>query len=132
MFRDHAVRGRGERDRQCRNVSGLPRSGINFFDTAYVYTDGKSEQYLGRLIASERDQIILVTKAGAVGGLSAQTIRTQLEVSLKRLNQDYTDIFFLHRFDEDTPLEETFEELLRLKEEGKFFHLGVPISRPGR
>ena len=100
-------------------------AGINFFDTAYVYTDGKSEQILGRLIASERDQIILVTKAGAVGGLSAQTIRTQLEVSLKRLNQDYTDIFFLHRFDEDTPLEETFEELLRLKEEGKFFHLGV-------
>ena len=84
-------------------------AGINFFDTAYVYTDGKSEQFLGRLIASERDQIILVTKAGAVGGLSAQTIRTQLEVSLKRLNQDYADIFFLHRFDEDTPLEETLK-----------------------
>ena len=72
-------------------------AGINFFDTAYVYTDGKSEQILGRLIASERDQIILVTKAGAIDGLSAQTIRTQLEVSLKRLNQDYTDIFFLRK-----------------------------------
>lgn len=100
-------------------------AGINFFDTAYVYTEGKSEQILGGLIAPERDRIILVTKAGAVGGSSAQNIRSQLEVSLKRLNQDYTDIFFLHRFDKDIPLEETFAELLRLKEEGKFFHLGV-------
>ncbi len=100
-------------------------AGVNFFDTAYVYTDGKSEQILGRLIAKERDQIILVTKAGAVGGSSAQTIRTQLETSLARLNQDYTDIFFLHRFDDDTPLEDTFGELHRLKQEGKFFHLGV-------
>jgi len=100
-------------------------AGVNFFDTAYVYTDGKSEQILGRLIAKERDQIILVTKAGAVGGSSAQTIRTQLETSLARLNQDYTDIFFLHRFDDDTPLEDTFGELHRLKQDGKFFHLGV-------
>ena len=100
-------------------------AGVNFFDTAYVYTDGKSEQILGRLIAKERDQIILVTKAGAVGGSSAQTIRTQLETSLARLNQGYTDIFFLHRFDDDTPLEDTFGELHRLKQEGKFFHLGV-------
>ncbi len=100
-------------------------AGINFFDTAYVYTDGQSEQILGRLIAAEREQIILVTKAGAVGGSSANTIRTQLETSLKRLDQDFTDIFFLHRFDEDTPLEETFEALAQLKEEGKFFHLGV-------
>ena len=103
----------------CRAV------GINFFDTAYVYTDGRSEQILGSLIAVEREQIILVTKAGAVGGSSANNIRTQLETSLKRLDQDYTDIFFLHRFDEDTPLEETFEALAQLKEEGKFFHLGV-------
>ena len=100
-------------------------AGINFFDTAYVYTEGRSEQILGRLIARERDQIILVTKAGAVGGSSARNIRSQLETSLNRLNQDYTDIFFLHRFDDDTPLESTFEELQRLKSEGKFFHLGV-------
>ena len=100
-------------------------AGINFFDTAYVYTEGRSEQILGRLIKLEREQIILVTKAGAVGGSSAQNIRNQLETSLKRLNQDYTDIFFLHRFDDDIPLEETFEELQRLKSEGKFFHLGV-------
>ena len=100
-------------------------AGINFFDTAYVYTDGQSEQILGHLIAAEREQIILVTKAGAVGGSSANNIRTQLETSLNRLDQDYTDIFFLHRFDGDTPLEETFEALAKLKEEGKFYHLGA-------
>ena len=100
-------------------------AGINFFDTAYVYTEGQSEQILGRLIAAEREQIILVTKAGAVGGSSKKNIRSQLETSLSRLEQDYTDIFFLHRFDDNTPLEETFEALAQLKEEGKFFHLGV-------
>ena len=66
-----------------------------------------------------------MTKAGAVGGSSKKNIRSQLETSLSRLEQDYTDIFFLHRFDDNTPLEETFEALAQLKEEGKFFHLGV-------
>lgn len=101
------------------------QAGINFFDTAYVYTEGRSEEILGKLIADEREDIILVTKAGAVGGSSAQNIREQLDISLSRLSQDYTDIFFLHRFDDDVPLEETFAELAKLKEQGKFYHLGV-------
>ena len=100
-------------------------AGINFFDTAYVYTQGRSEEILGTLIAKEREDIILVTKAGAEGGCSAKNIRTQLEVSLTRLNQDYTDIFFLHRFDDEVPLEQSFAELAALKEQGKFYHLGV-------
>ena len=103
----------------CRQAS------INFFDTAYVYTEGRSEEILGKLIATERENLILVTKAGAVGGSSARNIREQLDISLTRLNQDYTDIFFLHRFDDDIPLEETFSELAMLKEQGKFYHLGV-------
>ncbi len=100
-------------------------AGINFFDTAYVYNEGRSEEILGKLIASEREELVLVTKAGAVGGCSAKTITDQLNTSLKRLGQDYTDIFFLHMFDADTPLEESFEALAKLKEMGKFFHLGV-------
>ena len=100
-------------------------AGINFFDTAYVYTQGRSEEILGTLIAKEREDIILVTKAGAEGGCSAKNIRTQLEASLTRLNQDYTDIFFLHRFDDEVPLEQSFAELAALKEQGKFYHLGV-------
>ena len=103
----------------CRN------NGINFFDTAYVYTSGKSELILGKLIKEDRENIILVTKAGSVGGSSGKNIRLQLEESLKRLEQDYVDIFFLHHWDEDIPLEETFETLRELKEEKKFFQLGV-------
>jgi len=100
-------------------------AGINFFDTAYVYTKGRSEEILGQLIKQERESLILVTKAGSVGGSSAQNIRKQLETSLARLDQEYTDIFFLHRFDDDVPLEETFSELAKLRAEQKFFHLGV-------
>ena len=103
----------------CRN------NGINFFDTAYVYTNGKSELILGKLIKEDRENIILITKAGSVGGSSGQNIRSQLEESLKRLEQDYVDVFFLHHWDEDVPLEETFETLRELKEEKKFFQLGV-------
>ena len=105
--------------------SACREAGINFFDTAYVYNEGRSEEILGALIAKEREDIILVTKAGAVGGSSAKNIRSQLETSLTRMNQDFTDIFFLHRFDDDVPLEETFAELAALKEEKKYFQLGV-------
>jgi aryl-alcohol dehydrogenase-like predicted oxidoreductase len=116
--------GADEKDSQemyeaCRN------SGINFFDTAYVYTGGKSELILGKLISKDRDNIILITKAGSVGGSSGSNIRTQLEDSLRRLNQDYVDIFFLHHWDDNIALEETFETLKELKEEKKFFQLGV-------
>ena len=99
--------------------------GINFFDTAFVYTGGKSELILGNLIKEERDKIILITKAGSVGGSSGKNIRSQLEESLKRLKQDYVDVFFLHHWDDNVPLEETFETLQKLKEEEKFFQLGA-------
>ena len=116
--------GADEKDSQemyeaCRN------SGINFFDTAYVYTGGKSELILGKLISKDRDNIILITKAGSVGGSSGSNIRTQLEDSLRRLNQDYVDVFFLHHWDDNIALEETFQTLKELKEEKKFFQLGV-------
>ena len=116
--------GADERDSQemyeaCRS------NGINFFDTAFVYTGGKSELILGNLIKDEREKIILITKAGSVGGSSGKNIRSQLEESLKRLKQDYVDVFFLHHWDDNVPLEETFETLKELKEEKKFFQLGV-------
>ena len=116
--------GANEKDSQ-EMYEACRESGINFFDTAFVYTGGKSELILGDLIKEERDKIILVTKAGSVGGSSGQNIRSQLEQSLKRLKQDYVDIFFLHHWDENIPLEETFEALQKLKEEKKFFQLGV-------
>lgn len=102
----------------CRN------NNINMFDTAYAYTNGNSETILGELIKQDRDDIILITK-GCDNGSSKKNIRTQLETSLSRLDQDYVDIFFLHQWDNNVPLEEIFETLQQLKDEGKFFHLGV-------
>ena len=116
--------GADEKDSQEMYEACL-NSGINFFDTAYVYTGGKSELILGKLISKDRDNIILITKAGSVGGSSGSNIRTQLEDSLRRLNQDYVDVFFLHHWDDNIALEETFETLKELKEEKKFFQLGV-------
>ena len=116
--------GADERDSQ-EMYEACRENGINFFDTAFVYTGGKSEIILGDLIKKEREKIILITKAGSVGGSSRKNIRSQLEQSLKRLKQDYVDIFFLHHWDDNIPLEETFETLQKLKEEKKFFQLGV-------
>ena len=116
--------GADERDSQ-EMYEACRESGINFFDTAFVYTGGKSEKILGNLIREEREKIILITKAGSVGGSSGKNIRSQLEQSLKRLNKDYVDIFFLHHWDDNVPLEETFETLQKLKAEKKFFQLGV-------
>ena len=116
--------GANEKDSQ-EMYEACRENGINFFDTAFVYTGGKSEIILGNFIKEDRDKIILVTKAGSVGGSSGENIRSQLEQSLKRLNQDYVDVFFLHHWDDNIPLEETFETLQRLKEEKKFFQFGV-------
>ena len=116
--------GADERDSQ-EMYEACRAEGINFFDTAYVYTSGQSELILGNLIKNEREKLILVTKAGSVGGSSGENIRSQLEQRLKRLNQDYVDVFFLHHWDNNVPLEETFKTLSELKEEKKFFQLGV-------
>ena len=103
----------------CREV------GINFFDTAYVYTGGKSEKLLGNFIKNEREKLIIVTKAGSKGGAEPENLRSQLNESLIRLKQDYVDVFFIHHWDEKTPLEKSLEEIQKLKEEKKFFHFGV-------
>lgn len=103
----------------CREV------GINFFDTAYVYTGGKSEKLLGNFIKDEREKLIIVTKAGSKGGAEPENLRSQLNESLIRLKQDYVDVFFIHHWDEKTPLEKSLEEIQKLKEEKKFFHFGV-------
>jgi len=100
-------------------------AGINFFDTAYVYTQGHSEQLLGKFAAAERDQLIIATKCASVGGAGAQNIRAQLEESRKRLGMDLVDVFYLHQWDANTPLEETFSTLAELRAAGLFRYIGV-------
>jgi aryl-alcohol dehydrogenase-like predicted oxidoreductase len=104
-------------------------AGINFFDCANVYAGGRSEEILGKLIAACRDQVILTSKFYSstgpdinAGGASRRHIRAAVEASLKRLNTDYIDVYFIHHFDEDTPLEETIRALDDLVRAGKILY----------
>lgn len=107
-------------------------SGINFFDCANVYGDGVAETILGELIADHRQQLIVTTKCGwpfgsgihSQGG-SRRHIIESIEASLKRLKTDYIDIYFLHRFDDHTPLEVSLRALNDLVAQGKVRYLGV-------
>lgn len=111
---------------RCRDV------GINFIDCANVYSDGKAEAILGDLIADCRDEMVITTKFGVLmgsdpnlQGASRRNMMAALEASLKRLRTDYIDIYFLHRFDVHTPLEETLRALDDLVSQGKIRYTGV-------
>lgn len=102
--------------------------GINFFDTANIYSGGTSEEYLGRAIRNNvaRDQVVLATKVYFnEGRLSKDAILREIDGSLKRLGTDYIDLYIIHRFDYDTPIEETMEALDSLVKAGKVRALGA-------
>ncbi len=106
--------------------------GINFIDTAPAYGDGHSEKVVGKAIKDIRDKVVLATKCGTyregpkyIHDLSPERIRKDIEDSLRRLKVDYIDLYQIHWPVEDTPLKTTVEELLKIKEEGKFKYLGV-------
>ncbi|HET7316224.1 MAG TPA: aldo/keto reductase family protein [Sphingomicrobium sp.] len=104
--------------------------GINFIDTANVYGQGAAERFLGVALKDRsRDSYILATKLYfAMGdsdrGLSRQQVEKQLDASLQRLQTDYVDLYQCHRYDWDTPLEETMEALTRAVESGKARYIG--------
>jgi len=106
-------------------------AGINFFDCANVYNQGRTETILGELIADCRAELIVTSKFGgsmgtglnACGG-SRRHLAASLEMSLKRLDTDYLDIYFLHRFDAQTPLEETLRALDDVVAQGKVRYIG--------
>jgi aryl-alcohol dehydrogenase-like predicted oxidoreductase len=112
--------------KQCRDA------GINFFDCANVYEKGKSETILGNLIQGSRNDLVITSKAyfptsndvNARGG-TRKHIMTAINESLNRLNTDYIDIYFLHRFDDLTPIEETLRVLEDLVRSGKVLYLGA-------
>ncbi len=105
-------------------------AGINFFDCANVYTGGKAEEILGGLIAHERDEIVLTSKVGSGKvtnqyGLSPRHIRLSVDASLKRLNTDRLDVLFVHRWDDDTPIEVSLRALEDIVRDGKALSIGV-------
>ena len=109
-------------------------AGINFFDTANVYSNGESEEVLGRALRDfgRRDEVVLATKVwgpvwkGPNGrGLSRKAILSEVDKSLRRLGTDYIDLYIIHRYDYDTPLEETLEALNDVVRAGKVRYVGA-------
>jgi 1-deoxyxylulose-5-phosphate synthase len=109
-------------------------AGINFFDTANVYSDGVSEEILGRALRdmAKRDEVVVATKVfGVMGkgpnqhGLSRKAILHELDQSLRRLGTDFVDLYQIHRWDEETPIEETLEALDAVVRSGKVRYLGA-------
>jgi aryl-alcohol dehydrogenase-like predicted oxidoreductase len=103
--------------------------GINFVDTANVYSSGGAEQFLGEVLADRpRDSYVLATKlffpTNDGQGLSRDQVFKQLDASLARLRTDYVDLYQCHRYDFDTPLEETMEALTEVVRQGKVRYLG--------
>ena len=117
-----------ERARAC--IRAAFDVGINLFDTANVYGRGAAESFLGEALAGvDRSSYLLATKAffpmsDTDRGLSAAQIAKQCDASLRRLRTDHVDLYQCHRYDPDTPLDETMEALTRLVEQGKARYLG--------
>ena len=107
--------------------------GINFFDTADMYSRGVSEQVLGRALKDQRrDQLVIATKAfysitdgPNTAGLSRKHLFDAIDGSLRRLGTDYVDLYQIHRFDHDTPIEETLEALNDIVKSGKARYIGA-------
>ena len=102
--------------------------GINFFDTANGYSAGTSEEYLGRALKKNaaRDKVVIASKVYFnPGRLSRTAIMREIDGTLRRLGTDYLDLYIIHRFDYDTPIEETMEALHDLVKAGKVRALGA-------
>lgn len=120
-------------EKEAKRIVDLALSrGVNSFDTANSYTQGASEEILGRALRGRRNEVILATKVfnqmgeGRNGrGLSRHNILASVEASLKRLQTDYIDIYYLHEPDYATPIEETLAVMTELRQAGKIRYLGV-------
>jgi len=122
-----------------RIVAAAREAGINFIDTADQYTEGRSEEIVGRAIKAERRHWVLATKvANPQGpgpnerGLSRYWIMRAAEASLRRLGTDVVDVYYLHKEDHDTPLEETVRAMADLVRAGKIRYFGVSNYRAWR
>jgi len=113
--------------------------GITFFDTADMYGVGRNEELVGRALRDRRGQAVLATKVGNVRGENGQFlgvngkpdyVRSACEASLKRLGTDVIDLYYQHRVDPETPIEETVGAMAELVREGKVHYLGLSEAGP--
>jgi aryl-alcohol dehydrogenase-like predicted oxidoreductase len=122
-----------------RTIHRALELGVTFFDTAEIYGPFVNEELLARALTGRRDDVVLATKFGLVSHAGAgpgvldsspANIRTALEGSLKRLGTDRIDLYYQHRVDPDTPIEDTVGALAELVSEGKVLHVGLSEAGP--
>lgn len=98
-------------------------AGVNFIDTAYVYTHGESEQTIGAALGG-REDIVIATKGG-MGGAAPEVLEDQIDQSLRRLQTDRIDLYYLHRVDAEIPIEKSVEAIDARRSRGEIGHIGL-------
>jgi aryl-alcohol dehydrogenase-like predicted oxidoreductase len=129
--------GRADKNTSVDIIHTALDRGITLLDTANGYTGGQSEQIIGEALKGRRGDAVIATKAGLpqgdgpyLRGTSRRHLTMQLEQSLERLNTDYIDLYYVHTFDPDTPLEETMRTLDDFVRQGKVLYIGASNYRP--
>jgi aryl-alcohol dehydrogenase-like predicted oxidoreductase len=135
-----AFYGETDTDESIATLHRAIELGINFFDTAELYGPHANEELLGRAFAGRRDEVLIATKfgvkpnadgpAGRPRDGTPENVRASIEGSLKRLGTDHVDLYYQHRMDPDTPIEDTVGALAELVQEGKIRHIGLSEAAP--
>ena len=121
-----------EQDEANAMIRACREAGVTMFDTSNNYVGGRSEELLGSAVKGFRDDVLIATKGGSmveqsddsIKGLSKKAVHKAIDASLARLGTDYIDVYYLHRPDRNTPIEETLEALSEAVQAGKILALG--------
>ena len=124
-----AFYGTADADEAIATIHRAVELGCTFLDTAEIYGPHTNEELLGKALAGRRDEVTLATKWGARDG-SRDSARRSIEGSLQRLRTDHVDLYYLHRVDADTPIEESVGAMAELVQEGKVRHIGLSEAAP--
>ena len=132
--------GAADPDESIATIHRAIELGVTFFDTAELYGPHTNEELLGRALAGRRDDVTIATKFGVLRNADGPAgrprdgtpanVRRSIEGSLKRLGTDHVDLYYQHRIDPDTPIEETVGALAELVQEGKIRHIGLSEAAP--
>src|SRR3954453_22283837 len=131
--------GTGSEQESIATIHHALDRGVTFLDTADMYGVGKNEELVGRAISDRRGEVFLATKFGNVRGPNGEFlgvngspdyVRSACEASLQRLKIDAIDLYYQHRVDKNTPIEDTVGAMAQLVKEGKVRHLGLSEASP--